>query len=702
MKRILFFFFLLFPAFGFANESATIKTDHAEVTVSSEVSTIAADKPFWLRVHFELAEGWHIYWQNPGDSGLSPALNWTLPEGYRAEAIHWPAPQRIVYEGIIDYGYHDQASLLVPIIPPKNLPVGAEQKLKAQITWLICNQVCIPERGEVELTLTSGEQPEANAEVASQVAQILQELPTMIASQGKLYVQDKTLHLSLDASREWKNFALGEGYFYPAVAGVMKHEENQQWALVDGKLQATIPQGTETLQDLLGGVLELASESGGLRYYRVEFSQNPKAMTLADQPEVKSTLEETSSKPTPPKESILGWQAVLFALLGGVLLNAMPCVFPVLSLKALAISKKAEAGSSAAIRKQGLAYLAGTVVSFMILAGILIALKQSGAAVGWGFQLQSPAFVAGMVYLFLLLGLSLVGMYELPQMLGGLGTAKASKDNMSGSFFTGVLAVLVATPCTVPFMAPALGYAFTQSTSVTLAVMAAMGLGLALPYFAVCFYPAIQHRLPKPGVWMLRFKEFMAFPIFATAAWLVWVLAQQVSLVGLAAVLAVVVLLPFFIWLGKNKPQGFQWAVAVAALLVVFYSMNVLKPAATTQAIVEESGHEITAYSKAKLAELRAAKTPVFLDATAAWCITCKVNERVALSSKSLHAEFKKRGIVFMVADWTNHDPEITALLQEFDHQGVPLYVFFPAEGAPIVLPQLLTETMVMNAIKGE
>ena len=703
LRRLCLLVMTMFFSFSAsANESATIKTEHAEVTVSSEVSAIAADAPFWLRVHFELKDGWHIYWQNPGDSGLAPTLNWTLPEGYQAEAIHWPAPQRIVYEGIIDYGYHDQVSLLVPIIPPKNLPVGEEQKLKAQVTWLICNQVCIPERGEVELTLTSGEQALPQAENATKVAQSLQELPSIIAAQGKLLMQENAAQLALDVPKDWKDLSFSEAYFYPIESGVLKHEENQTWKLAEGKLQAEIPKGTQPLKEPLSGALEVAAEDGEMRYYRVEFSTNPTMGVLADQPEVKSTLEETAAKPTPQKEAISGWQAVLFALLGGVLLNAMPCVFPVLSLKALAISKKAEAGSSAAIRKQGVAYLAGTVASFMILAGILIALKHSGAVVGWGFQLQSPAFVAGMVYLFLMLGLSLVGMYELPQMLGGLGNDKASKDNMSGSFFTGVLAVLVATPCTVPFMAPALGYAFTQSTQITLAVMAAMGLGLALPYLAVCFYPAIQHRLPKPGVWMLRFKEFMAFPIFATAAWLVWVLAQQVSLVGLAAVLAVVVLLPFFVWLSKNKPKGFQWAVAVAALLVVFYSMNVLKPSAITQAMLQQNGHETTAYSKAKLAELRAAKTPVFLDATAAWCITCKVNERVALSSESLHAEFKKRGIVFMVADWTNHDPEITALLQEFDHQGVPLYVYFPAEGEPVVLPQLLTESIVINAINGE
>ncbi len=700
--KLLLALLLLLPAFAFANESAKITTDHAKVTIASEVKIVAANKPFWVLVHFALKDDWHIYWKNPGDSGLSPTLNWTLPQGFAAEAIHWPAPKRIVYDTIVDYGYDGEATLLVPIMPPKDLPANEPIEIKVKAGWLICNQVCIPERGEVALTLTSGERVEPNAESALTVANTLQELPMLLPAQGKLSAAEKNVKLSMELPQDWKKFVLGDVYFYPDDAGVVKHEENQKWVLNEGKLQTEIPQVAEVAPEELAGLWELVADNGEMRYYRVEFSHHPKTGALIENPQIKATLEETGANAAPTKAPISGWQAVLFALLGGMLLNAMPCVFPVLSLKALAISKKAQAGSSAAIRKQGLAYLAGTVSSFMVLAGILILLKQSGDAVGWGFQLQSPAFVAGMVYLFLLLGLSLVGMFELPQMLGGLGNDKASKDNLSGSFFTGILAVLVATPCTVPFMAPALGYAFTQSAGVTLAVMAAMGLGLAIPYLAVCFYPAIQHRLPKPGVWMVRFKEFMAFPIFATAAWLVWVLAQQISLTGLAAVLAMVVTLPFLIWLGRNKPRGFQWAVAAVALLLAVYSFSALQPTASTQMMVQESGHESVAYDEKLLADLRAAKKPVFLDATAAWCITCKVNERVALSSKTLHAEFKKRGITFMVADWTNYDEKITRLLEQFDHQGVPLYVYFPPEGEPVVLPQLLTETIVLNAINGE
>lgn len=686
------------------SDTGKIKSAHAEVTVASEVVAVAAGKPFWVLVTFKLQDDWHIYWQNPGDSGLSPQLDWTLPQGFTTEAIHWPVPRRIPLEGLMDYGYEGEARLLVPVMPPETLQAGQTVELSLKANWLICHDICVPERGETKIVLATAEAGTGavpSERHAAEVAEALRDLPKIIKTQGKLEAKDASVKLGIALPEDWQAMQLSEAYFYPAAAGIIKHENRQKWQEQTGRLETTIPKGTEKLPEALAGVLELNSDEGEIKYYRVEFSQTPGSGALVEDATVKAMLEEVGPAAT-PKATIPGWQAILFAVLGGVLLNAMPCVFPVLSLKALAISKKAGAGSRAIIRKQGLAYLAGTTLSFMALASLLIVLKQSGDAVGWGFQLQSPAFVAGMVYLFLLLGLALAGMYELPQVLGGLGNAKASKDSASGSFFTGILAVLVATPCTVPFMAPALSYAFTQSAAITLLVMVAMGLGLALPYLAICFYPSLQHRLPKPGAWMLRFKEFMAFPIFATSAWLVWVLAQQVSLMGLAVVLAMVVILPFLIWLGWHKPRGFQWGLTVVALLLVAYSFTLLSPLNATQVVMQESSHNAVPYNEQKLSELRAAQKPVFLDATAAWCITCKVNERVALNSPTLAREFEERGITFMIADWTNYDEAITRLLQRFNHQGVPLYVYFPPQGEPVVLPQLLTESIVMDAIKGE
>ncbi len=680
---------LFLPFAALAGKSVT--TPHAKVTLLSDVKAVQAGEPFWLAVRFDLADDWHIYWRNPGDSGLSPRLKWKLPEGFRTRATHWPAPERIEVEGLMNYGYNEEATLLVPIVPPKELAEGEALPIHLKADWLICKDVCIPESGEMELSLgvnTSGDA--AWSEMATDIEAERQRLPKVLDRKGSWQATKQKITFSFPL--EVDSAKLQEAYFFPGLEGVIEHAEPQQWQFrEDGMFEIAVKRGTASLPKRMNGVLALYQEQGEILYYFVRLEPNG-AMTVPEKL-MQETGPEKEKPVAPAEEKANWWQALFFALLGGLLLNAMPCVFPVLSLKALAISKKAAAEGSA-VRKQGLAYLAGTVSSFMLLAAILIGLKSGGEVVGWGFQLQSPVFVAAMIYLFLLLGLSLAGMFELPQMLGGLGNEKASKDSMSGSFFTGILAVLVATPCTVPFMAPALSYAFAQSAAVTLSIMAVMGLGLALPYLLVSFYPSIQHRLPKPGPWMQTFKEFMAFPIFATAAWLFWVLAQQVSVVGMAVALAMIVLLPYCLWLGKRKPSALQWGIGIIALLLVVYSFSAFDPKAPKR--------EEISYSVEKLTSLREAGTPVYLDATAAWCITCKVNERVALSSQKVTDAFNKQGIVYMVADWTNHDPAITRLLEEYDHQGVPLNVYFPPKGRPVVLPQLLTESIVLNAIKGE
>lgn len=691
MIRFLLPFFCLFIPFLAQAGGEEVQTDHAVVTLKSDVATVQAGKPFWLAVNFELADGWHIYWKNPGDSGLKPTLQWTLPEGFKTEEIHWPPPERIEIDGLMNYGYEEETTLLIPVIPPGKI-TAETLTFKVKADWLICHEVCIPESGTLELELKANPDAAKPSQDAEAIEAALASLPQIKEAAGSWEEKDGMLMLHLPADKQPKGLA--EAYFFSENEGVIDYAAPQEWRAEEGVLEIAVKRGTAPLPETIRGVLALYSDKGEITYTRQQLKGEGVAAAAAlTPPEMQETGDTTG------KSSCAGgiciWQALLFSFLGGVLLNIMPCVFPVLSLKALAISKKAAAGSTAAIRNQGLAYLAGTVSSFILLAGVLIALKQSGAAAGWGFQLQEPIFVTAMLYLFLLLGLSLAGMFELPQYFGGLGSTKASKDSMSGSFFTGILAVLVATPCTVPFMAPALSYAFTQSTLVTLAIMSMMGVGLATPYLLISFYPPLQRRLPKPGAWMQRFKEFMAFPILATAAWLLWVLAQQVNMHGLAVVLILVVLLPFLIWLGKGKSKPVQWIFVVIALLLSLWSFRALEPVTEAQ--------ETVAYDPALLSQLREEGKPVFLNATAAWCITCKVNERVALSSPKLAALFKERDITFMLADWTNHDEPITRLLREYKHEGVPLYVYFPPnQGEPVVLPQLLTESLVIETIEGE
>jgi thiol:disulfide interchange protein len=392
---------------------------------------------------------------------------------------------------------------------------------------------------------------------------------------------------------------------------------------------------------------------------------------------------------------------MLFAMLGGVILNLMPCVFPILSLKALAIAKKS-AQNPHFVRMQGLSYTAGVVVSFLVLAGVLIALQLAGQQVGWGYQMQSPHFVLAMTYILFVVGLMLSGVFVLPSLFANAGGGLAAKDNVSGTFFTGVLATLVATPCTAPFMAPALGFALTQSPPVALLVFTSLGFGLALPYLLISFYPPLLRWLPKPGVWMERFKQFLAFPMYGSAAWMLWVLAQQTGEGGLAIALAGIVLVGFFLWVwsaARSKVMKFLALVAMLATVIASFQTMVpslpLPKSGTDETIKMQ--HEV--YDADALQELLAKERPVFVNATAAWCITCKINERSSLKNSRVRAALAEKGVTYMVADWTNEDPKITALLTQFGRSGVPLYILYAPGQEPKLLPQILTPGIVLDAL---
>ncbi len=659
-------FILLNAAPAFAAES--FSSERSAVTLESAVSQAQAGKQFLARLHFKLAEGWHIYWKNAGDSGLPVSTQWQLPEDWNAGEILWPTPERILIEGLMNYGYHQDVSLLIPITPPANLAEDETASLKLKANWLICKETCIPESATLDLELITAAQ-EKPSDIAEAIAIAAENLPSIAEQTGGLAESEASISLSWPVEIS----TVSEVYFYPETQWVIDHAAPQEWKLTDGKLSATLKKGTEKLGASLSGILQIDGKS-----WQVTFGEKQSPVASRQLPVVINHQPSTSFI-----------SAILFALLGGLLLNAMPCVFPVLSLKALAISKKAEA-QPAQIRAQGIAYLLGCMVTFTALAGVLILLKQAGFGVGWGFQLQTPAFVAAMLFLFLLLGLNLAGLFEIPQFLANFGQEKANRDSTSGSFFTGMLAVLVATPCTVPFMTPALGYAFTQSPALTLLIMTAMGTGMAIPYLLISFVPAARALLPKPGLWMERFKQFMAFPMFGTGLWLLWVLMQQIETTSIATILALILWVAFLIWWMRGG-TGLKQLLAVIVIAISLgygISQMEIKP-------IEKSDIQ------SKIAALRAENKPVFLDATAAWCITCKVNENGVLKSEAVQKAFAENTVVTLVADWTNHDPDITALLESFNHQGVPLYVYYPPENAePVVLPQILTEQVILDALK--
>ncbi len=441
----------------------------------------------------------------------------------------------------------------------------------------------------------------------------------------------------------------------------------------------------------------------------------PQKQTLAIDP-VKALVVEQVATSTPalaspgtgeatgealPPAAASGWllQAMLFALAGGIILNLMPCVFPVLSIKVMSLA----AADRRRLVIHGWAYTCGIVLCFVAFAIALLLARKGGEAIGWGFQLQSPGLIAALAYLFFAMGLSMSGLFHFGGRLMGAGQSLTQQSGLSGSFFTGILAAVVASPCTAPFMGAALGFALTQPALVCIAVFAALGLGMALPLLLLCYLPALAERLPRPGAWMDNLKQFLAFPLYLSAIWLLWVYGRQTSVNGMAALACGAVLIAFGCWLWGKQANGlWQWLrrLLVAGSWIFALSLP-LQITASVEKPVEQAGRW-QAYSPRLLADLRAQKRPVFINLTADWCLTCLANERIALHTRAVENLFDELGVVTLKGDWTNADPEITQLLREYNRSGVPLYLWFPSDGGnkAQVLPQLLTPDIVINALK--
>lgn len=580
-------------------------------------------------VTITLPEHWHIYWKNPGDSGIVTSLEWTLPEGITAGGIEWPAPERIEMQGLVNYGYSNIVTLPVALTPTRDDVVG-EVKVKA--SWLVCKDICIPESAELTAMLNGN--PEAEKTIAEARAKV----PQPFSGNASFSAAQDAVTLTISRDNPW---GAEEVWFTPADDGVMANYPYGSFKQVGNELTLTMPRGSADAPAQWHGVLHVMKAGKESAWDIVARNSGP---TVLVNPSETVDTKPTNSTPPMPTVPTSFATALLLAFLGGLILNIMPCVLPILALKALALSKKS-AASRAAAAKQGFSYTTGVMASFMLIAAAMLALKAAGSAIGWGFQLQNPAFVGFLAIVMLLVSANLLGLFELPTLFGAKATG-VNEDKLSGSFFTGVLAVLVATPCTAPFMATAVGATLSLPTAQALAVFAALGLGMASPFLLISLWPAARRLLPKPGAWMHRFKQILAIPMLATAAWLVWVLVQ------------------------------------------------ILNPAPIVKTDLSE------AYSAERLAQLRAEGKPVFVDATAAWCISCKVNEQVALKPADMQQFFRDKNITILIADWTNSDPEITKYLASFNRNGVPLYVYYAPNAEPVVLPQVLTPSVVREAIE--
>jgi thiol:disulfide interchange protein DsbD len=593
----------------------------------------------------------------------------------------------------MSYGYTDEVVLLTRITAPADLPAGQPVTLQGRAAWLVCEKICIPEEADVALTLPASTGKASAAATAPAIEQARRAVPGPSPWPVTLRATPETVTVSV-AATGLRADRIEEVWFVPMRWGVIDHPAPQAVSIdADGI----------TLRTARGPVPEAAAtDVDGVLVIRERLDQGPVSQAFAVQAVVGGgPVASGTASPT-----LIA--AVALALAGGLILNLMPCVLPVLSVKAIALVEHAEV-SARVSRRHGLAYTAGVLVSFGLLAGALIGLRAGGAEIGWGFQLQSPVVVTVLAYVLFALALSLSGILVIGTRLAGVGHGLAARPRYAGSFFTGALATVAATPCTAPFMGVAIGFALTQPPATALLVFEALGLGLALPFLALSFAPAWRRLLPRPGPWMERLRQALAFPLYASVAWLVWVVSRQVGPEGVALVLAGLVLIAFAAWLHHGaRAASTRWRrVAIPLALACVAAAVAVGPvaggslSASTAASWAPAGARWEPFTPKRLAALRAQGTPVFVNFTAAWCITCLVNERVALQSPAVAEAFARKGVVYLKADWTSKSPEIAALLESFGRSGVPLYVVYgrSAAGSPQVLPQILSETGLIEAI---
>jgi thiol:disulfide interchange protein DsbD len=699
---------------AFALSGSVVATDNVKARLVSEVSAIAPGQSFWVALELNIRDGWHTYWRNPGDSGQATSLKWQLPPGFTAGDIVWTEPHRFDIPPLVNYGYAKHAVHLVKITASQDLKVGMPVALSAKASWLVCSDVCIPEDADLQVKLpVSGAPGAIDAADTAMFTAARAEVPSAQFAATSARIQSGRLVLTL--GKEW-GAALTQIKsleFFPYDEGGIEYAAPQTLTRGKDTVELAMKLGDQPPKaGTIRGVLLATEDTGnGLGVVPMEIAAGfagagaGQAKGGAAAAAGASTSAGAADKP-PDSLPVL----LLFAVLGGLILNLMPCVFPVLSIKAISLVEQAKK-HPAAVRAKGLAFAAGVIGSMLCLAGTLLALRAGGEQVGWGFQLQSPLFVTLLVYLLLAVGLNLSGVFEVGGGLAGVGDGLTQGDSYRASFFTGVLTTLVATPCTAPYMAVAAGAALSQPAFIALCIFAALGFGLALPFLLLSFAPWMRRILPKPGAWMDTLKQAFAFPIYASAAWLLWVLAQQTSPFGLGAALAGAILIAFAAWAyQKSKSSsstGRLAAIATAAfavLLAIVLPVRFADVAAASPGVFTGSARttdEWQPYDAAQLAKLTAAGRPLLVNFTASWCLTCLVNERNAFTDAAVQQVIRDKGVTLMKGDWTTRDPSITAALAAFGRAGVPLYVVYngkPGSTEPQVLPQLLTASVVQAA----
>ncbi|WP_179107015.1 protein-disulfide reductase DsbD [Variovorax sp. KK3] len=697
-----------------------VTTPHVRAELVAQAPQgVAPGAPVWVGLQITHQPEWHTYWKNAGDSGLPTELSWSLPAGLSAGDIDWPVPKKIPIGTLANYGYENTVLLPVPIAvapdfkAPAALAGGADSvDIKLKASWLVCRKECIPEDGEFLLKLpvqgsTALHQAAFDAAKAAQ--------PAALAKTGSVAIEGQALKVRLEGLPPAARGKTLE--FFPEVtelihtAAVQGKDWTQSW---DGDTwTATVPladqrSASPTTLPLVVALSEADRQPGQPVAWRAESPISGSWPAVAQRAQVSPALQAALEANAAPSQAQTQSQsqptgslaaALLGALLGGLLLNLMPCVFPVLAIKVLGFTRRAD--DHRGHRLAAVAYTGGVMLSFLALGGAMLGLRAAGAELGWGFQLQSPGVVAVLAGLFTLIGLNLAGLFEFRMLAPSSVCSAQVQHPLANDFLSGVLAVVIASPCTAPFMGASMGFAIGLPASQALLTFAALGLGLALPYLAAGFVPGVARLLPRPGPWMNVLRRLLAFPMFATVAWLVWVLGQQSGIDGAGALLGLLVCLAAVVWAltlrGRTRVVLAGLLIGVTAVLAGAIGGNVLR--GVPPAMAAASGERWEPWSPERVSALAAEGRPVFVDFTAAWCVTCQYNKRSTLADAEVLAEFDARRVAMLRADWTRRDPEITAALTALGRSGVPAYVLMAPGKAPEVLTEILGKDELRAAL---
>ena len=662
--------FLLICASLISTQALTdniVDASDSRIEILTESTSITPGDELLIGFKFTLNPGWHTYWENPGDAGEGASIKWNLPNDVSASEILWPGPQRIPVEPLMTFGYEDEVVLLTKIYTSEATIVPLN--LNALVSWYTCKEICIPQEAEVSIPIKLGNKtPSVSKAILDQT---LEEVP--IQFEGTYRVQRLEESYILQGQLENQD-QYDSIYFFPKDYGLTDYTKDQFYEINKDSFSLQIKAAEIEIENrTFEGVIAI-NKGEAVSFIEINYP--------------------LKAKPISQEFNI--FTLIFFAFLGGLILNIMPCVFPILSIKILRFVEQSGDSTYKTIQ-QGLLFSLGVIVSFLAIAALLVSLKSGGESIGWGYQLQSPIVVSLLVYLFVVLGYIFMSNMVLGTSLAKLSSISLGKGDSIESFLTGVLAVIVASPCTAPFMGSAIGFALLQPSFYSVLIFLGLGIGFSLPYLVLSAKPSLLSFLPKPGQWMETFKQFMAFPMWASALWLLWVLSSQVNNQEVIQVLLGSLLIIIGLWLvekNNSKTNWIRWIVRLPFILLLIFSLWLIP---TSYSDLDESRQNQLAYSPQLLEDLREENALVFLNFTADWCITCKVNESVALKTSKVRKVLIDKNITYLEADWTRKDPIISRALEEYGRTGLPLYLLFPSTGEPLILPEILTEDILLS-----